>query len=167
MERGQAWVAALPGGLEFRLDPEGQGGDPQGWTIRITPVGDPASDYVWVATPPYRFSNPRYLDTGYGVGARAALAWTPREFAYVWSAGDFEFARRAVEVILWPGSHTPEELAGAEAALQRVPTYPGRLRIEDGAAAEPNSLHPWGIIESISFRVELCLPTRPTTPQVG
>ena len=71
-----------------------------------------------VATPPYRFSNPRYVNTGYGITAEAALSWAHREFAFVAEAHDYDTAREALSVLLWSGTHTPDEVVRAQAAME-------------------------------------------------
>ena len=78
VEQGEAFETAFTDGLMFRLAPETHPDNPQGWTIQITPATDARSDYAMVATPPYRFSNPRYVSAAYGITAEAALSWTPR-----------------------------------------------------------------------------------------
>ena len=161
VERGQAFEAPLGNDLVFRLDPEMQSANPPGWTIQITPASDPEVDYLMVATPPYRFSNPRYVSTAYGITADAALAWTPREFAFVAGARDFEGARQALGVLLWSGNHTQVEIAEAQAVLDRLPTYPGSLRLEAGATSAPDAAGSDAAIGWIEFTAELCVPDRP------
>lgn len=158
VEQGQTFEAAVAANLVFRLVPEIHPNNPSGWTIQITPAGDPDADYLMVATPPYRFSNPRYVDTGYGMTAAAALSWTPREFAFVAEAQDYETATESLGVLLWPGSRTQAEVERAQTALDEVPTYRGLFWIEDGATAPPDDRRPQGDIDWITFRVELCVP---------
>ena len=161
VQRGQAFEAAFTDELVFRLEPETHPNNPPGWTIAISPAGDPQSDYAMVATPPYRFSNPRYVSTAYGITAAAALSWTPRAFAFVAGAPAFESATDALGVLLWPGNHTQAEVAQAETALKEVPTYPGRFWIEDGATTVTGDPSPRGVIDWIRFRAELCAPESP------
>ena len=158
VEHGLAFEAAFTDDLVFRLTPETHPNNPHGWTIQITPATDSASDYAMVATPPYRFSNPRYVDTAYGITAQAALSWTPREFAFVTDAPAYESAMEALDVLLWSGNHTPADVSQAETTLQDVLTYPGRFWIEDGATTEPGDTSPEGDIDWIRFRAELCVP---------
>lgn len=56
---GQDYEAALSPEIVFRLDAATHARNPAGWTLRITPPSMPDSDYSMVATPPYRFANPR------------------------------------------------------------------------------------------------------------
>ena len=135
--------------------------NPPGWTITITPATDSQSDYAMVATPPYRFSNTRYVNTAYGITAEAALSWTPRAFAFVAGASAFESATEALGVLLWPGNYTQAEAAQAETALGEVPTYPGLFWIEDGATTVTRDPSPRGVIDWIRFRAELCAPESP------
>jgi len=144
--------------LVFVLRPEAHPQNPAGWTIRVAPAAASDADFSMVATPPYRFRNPRYVDTGYGVTADEALAWTPRRFAFVASQQDYDSAMRALDVLLWPGNHTQDRVDSARREVEQLRTYPGTFWIEDGAAAPPSSDHPTGVVEWISFQVELCVP---------
>ena len=157
VQQGQAFEASFTDDLMFRLEPEAHPTNPRGWTIRITSSVDSQSDYAMVATPPFRFSNPRYVNSAYGITAEAALAWTPREFAFVASVEAYQSAMEALEVLLWPGNYTQAEVKQAEVALDELPTYPGRFWIEDGAATEDHQ-RPRDEIEWIKFRAELCSP---------
>lgn len=158
VQQGQAFEAALTDGLIFRLAPETHPANPQGWTVRITPASDTQSDYAMVATPPYRFSNPRYVNTAYGITAEAALSWTPRAFAFVADAPAYDSAMEALDVLLWPGNYTPSEVVQAEIALEAVPTSPGLFWIEDGATRETSNPGSLGEIAWMRFRAELCVP---------
>lgn len=158
VERGDRFEASLPGGLRLVLDPDLQPSSPPGWTIRITPPDAPDHDFSMVATPPYRFSNPRYVDTGYGIDPDRALAWTPRRFGFVASEHDYETAREALGVLLWSGTHTDEEVSRAQAMMDGLTEYDGALFIEDGATVAVDSLPPYGAIRWMRFRVELCVP---------
>ena len=154
------FVLAIGGQLELRLEPELQNRNPPGWTIRVSAVGRESADYAMVATPPYRFSNPRYIDTGYGLTGRQALAWSPREFAFVATEPDYAAAMRAIGLVLWPGNNPKAEVEMARDALTRLASYPGVLRIEDGRATPPNAEDPLGAIDWMRFRVDLCVPDR-------
>ncbi len=158
VSEGQDFEAAIGGGLVFRLVAATYPPNPAGWTIHVTPAAPPASDYSMVATPPYRFANPRYVDTGYGVTAEAALAMTPRVFAFVASSNDFDRAWDALDVLLWPGNHAEARVDSARATMNAIPTYPGSLFIEEGSASSPSQEDPLGVIEWMSFRAELCVP---------
>lgn len=155
---GQDYEAILAPALVFRLDAETHPQNPPGWVIRVTPPSAPDSDYSMAATPPYRFANPRYVDTSYGVAPEAALAMTPRRFAFVATREDYSAAAAALDVLLWSGNHTPEQIEAAQAAISGLRTFPGAFYIEDGATIPPDSANPFGRIEWISFRVELCAP---------
>jgi hypothetical protein len=155
---GENYEAVLTPALVFRLDAETHPQNPPGWVIRVTPPSAPDSDYSMVATPPYRFVNPRYVDTSYGVTPEAALAMTPRRFAFVASPEDYDAAAEALGILLWPGGHASEEVEAARVTLAGLPKYPGVFFIEDGNAIPPDSDHPYGRIEWMAFRVELCLP---------
>jgi hypothetical protein len=145
--------------MVFRLDAATHPQNPAGWTIRITPPFRRDADYSMVATPPYRFANPRYVDTSYGMTADQALALTPRQFAFVASPEDYASAMDALDILLWPAAHSPEQVEAAGSAIRGLPTYPGTLSIEDGGTIPPDSANPLGLIEWMSFRVDVCLPS--------
>ena len=153
---GETFEAPFGPGLVFRLDSEVSPKNPQGWTIRVTPAAQTEADYSMVATPPYRFSNPRYLDTSYGVTAEVAFLWTPRQFRYVATQADYEVANEALGVLLWPGEYSEVEIADAKAAISEVPTRPGTVWIEDGAITQPSPENPGGELAWIRFRAQLC-----------
>jgi hypothetical protein len=158
LSAGDLYTATLTEELVLSLVPELHRQNPPGWTIRVHPADSPDSDYSMVVTPPYRFWNPRYLDTGYGVSAREALERTPRDFAFVASSADYDAARGALDVLLWSGAYTQEEIASANRTMDALKTYPAELSIEDGDVTPPDAIHPSGTIDWIRFRVELCIP---------
>lgn len=160
VSKGEEFEWRFADELAFVLEPELSPQNPSGWTIRVAPVAARDADYSMVATPPFRFRNPRYVDTGYGVTAAAALAWTPRRFAFVASSQDYDSAMRSLDILLWPGNQTQARVDSAQRAIEQLRTYPGTFLIEEGAAAPPSSDHPNGVIERISFQVELCVPGR-------
>ncbi|GMV04565.1 MAG: hypothetical protein AMXMBFR53_08450 [Gemmatimonadota bacterium] len=157
--QGESFEAGIGGGLSFRLDPHAGGGEPQGWTIRVVPETGPDTDYSWVATPPYRHWNARYLDTSYGLSAAEALARTPRDFWFVASPRDYEVATEALEVLLWPHSHAQAVVDAAGERLAGVTRYPGTLWVVDGSVTSAGGAHPNAAIEWLEFRVQLCVPT--------
>jgi hypothetical protein len=106
--------------------------------------------------PPYRFSNPRYLDTGYGVSASGALQWSPRAFRYFTTLLDNHRALDALSVLLWPGNHSEAERDAAMADLEALKALEGELWIEDGATAMSPVEGSREIIEWIQFRVRIC-----------
>ena len=157
--QGEAFSVSLTSGLTFRLEPQSLPQNPPGWTIRVTPPNDPTADYSMVATPPYRFWNPRYLDTSYGVTAAEALGRTPREFRFVGSANDYVAAQGALDILLWPATHTEPEINAANEIMERLPTFRATLRIEDGVTRPPTAESPLGQIEWLSFRLDVCDPS--------
>jgi hypothetical protein len=91
----------------FELKPVApQPGAIEGWhiTVRAQKAAPGCGDFVSVATPPYRFDNPRYLDTGYGNTARDAVSRTPREFYFALTCADYKRMAAQVKRMLWPDS---------------------------------------------------------------
>jgi hypothetical protein len=154
----QSFDAPLSPSLTFRLDADTIPANPPGWTIRVTPPDAPDRDHAMIATPPYRFWNPRYVDTGYGVSAAEALANTPRDFAFVATDDDFDRGSRALDVLLWSYSFTDSQVDSASAAMDALRVYPASFTIENGEASEPSSARPLGRIEWMSFRLDACIP---------
>jgi hypothetical protein len=154
----ETFEAPLSPTLVFRLEADTLAANPPGWTLRVTPPDAPDRDHAMVATPPYRFSNPRYVDTGYGISADQALAYSPREFGFVASGEDFDRATRALDVLLWSYSFTDAQVDSASAEMDALRVYPASFTIEDGRASAASIDHPLGRIEWMSFRLDACVP---------
>ena len=102
---------------------------------------------------PYRFWNPRYLDTSYGWSARDAVAADRREFSFATTASEYRQAAEAVRTLLWPTAVPPAELEAARAALESVRRAHGTLTIVDSRVTQR--------IDWLRFEVEVCLPIPP------
>ena len=155
---GESLEISMTPSLLFRLDADTSTGSAPGWTIRVTPANAPDDDYSMVATPPFRFANPRYVDTGYGITAEQALANTPRAFAFVATRGDYTRARAAMETLLWAYGYSTAQLESAASVMGALPAYPATFLIEAGETSPPNTTHELGRIEWMSFRLDVCLP---------
>ncbi len=157
---GESFQADLGAGLAFKLVPARHPRNPQGWTI-VVQASDPEHDFVAVATPPYRSSNPRYIDTGYGISAQQAVTWTLREFRFVLNEADYQGMHEALAILLWPADYSEGEIATARAAMTETVTGAGTLRIVEARTRPPGPEHPGGLIEYLEFEVELCMPELP------
>jgi hypothetical protein len=161
---GQEFRREIGHGLVFVLKPA-PAGNPQGWTIMISPVkpsGQPGcDDFVWVATPPYRGSNPRHLDTSYGTSAREAVAMSPREFQFVLTDTDCRTESQRIERLLWPYNYPDKEVKDAQEKLGASPQAQGRLTVLDsktssgGYVVEGKDL---GTVDWLKFAVEIRFP---------
>lgn len=101
---GQDFQTEISNSLIFMLRAERQQVNPQGWRIEIQPKIsklEPPPDYARIATPPYRSSNPLYLNLSYGITARDAVRWTPRDFGFVTSEAEHEALSALVRKLLW------------------------------------------------------------------
>jgi hypothetical protein len=127
-----------------------------GWDISVTDGKDADTDFVWVATPPYRFDNPRYLGAVYGRSAKEAVAWTPRPFSFVINRTDYSTAEDAVRKLLWPSGISDAELRVAELNLMKLPKAHGLLKINQTKLSEVGGAP--GRIESLAFEVEIRQP---------
>ena len=147
--RGMAYEHLVTDELSFQLIPTDYG-----WDISVRgPVGD--EDLVWVATPPFRLDNPRYVGTIYGHSAADAVGWSPREFFFLMHEGDYPVARDAVDRLLWPYEYTDAQVDEARAALNALDTGRGTLMIED--ANIEDGADGTDAIASLRFSVELSL----------
>lgn len=152
VSRGQTFQKEVGENLLFRLVP-----DEFGWVMSVTSKTNPEEDFLWVASPPYRLDNPRYLGTAYGHSAKEAASWSPRSFHFVLDEASYHKASDAVQRLLWPYSHTESELAEADQALAEMSTGSGDLRIIE---ARFGGLKPgeksW--LQHIKFDVVIHLP---------
>lgn len=156
---GETFEREFGSGLLFRLSANRVPQTP-GWTIEVRPKNEtrPEVELVWVATPPYRFFNPRYLDISYGYSARETVAMNERAFSFVRDPRDYDRAEEAVRTLLWPYTFSEEQLKRAEETLKQVPTCQGVLRIVDHRLGpDPQASER---IEWLKFEVELCGPSK-------
>ena len=150
-------------GLDFVLMPNS--GDETGWTIEVVPQVKPSNpeceDFLWVATPPYRFENSRYLDTAYGIPAQDAVHRSPREFSFVLTCADYMIEQERVDRVLWPYNYSKQEADDALAKLGSSPLGTGRLWIEDSKITpghNSGTAKDLGVIHWIKFKVEIKFP---------
>jgi hypothetical protein len=150
VSRGQLFTGNFSDRLVFGLFPTRYG-----WDISVWDRKTLKDDFVFVATPPYRFFNPRYIGAIYGYSAADAVALTPRVFEFVLNRKDHANALAAVQLLMWPHSQRTNELDAAERFLQTVPRGRGVLRIVDFTLGRQGGKEE---IEFLKFTVELKLP---------
>jgi hypothetical protein len=150
VSRGQLFTGNFSDRLVFGLFPTRYG-----WDISVWDRENGKDDFVFVATPPYRFFNPRYIGVIYGYSAADAVALTPRVFEFVLNREDHASALAAVQLLMWPHSQRTNELDNAEKFLQTVPRGRGELRIVDFTLGRQGGKEE---IEFLRFAVELKLP---------
>jgi hypothetical protein len=152
---GEVFEHDVGAGLVFRLAPTP---DAQpGWTIEVRARGDtdPQRELPWLATPPYRGWNPRYIDASYGVTAAETVARRAREFGFVADLTRWSEANEAAQLLLWPDRATAAELDAARRRLASV--APGRGRLVIRSARLGRGSDGAERIETLAFNVELCL----------
>ena len=159
VSHGQPFEQSLGGDLVFRLSPERHPANPPGWMIEVRSgaMPGPENELSWVVSPPYRFWNPRYLDTSHGWTAREAAEASRREFSFVVTAQEYRTAAEAVRKLLWPAAISEPELEEAQRALAGVRRATGTLTLLDSRIDE-HAQGGSGRIEWIRFAVEICLP---------
>jgi len=161
---GHQFSQTIGGNLMFKLVPS-----ESGWTIEITPQvvnGNGPSEYIWVVTPPYRSSNPRYLDTTYGVPAEEAVRETPRNFNFVLTEAQYQEASRLVDIAIssrpLSDHRSQEELEkeskDAVAALMKFPVAVGKLLILDSRITSAKDSTDSGSLDWIKFEAILRVP---------
>lgn len=148
---------------EFRLVPHAGG-----WTIWISDRVHRDRNYVSVVTPPFRGINPAVIEGWHfrnkdNTGPNAPgpgnvnAPQEERRFAFVRDSAGFQTAQAALEILLWPNGHSPEDIQQAEERLAGVPRVHGEMLIE---ALELGHLVPGeqAHIERMAFRVRLQSP---------
>ncbi|MBI1896725.1 MAG: hypothetical protein HYS04_09370 [Acidobacteria bacterium] len=161
--RGREFRKEIGQGLLFALAPVNYGEGIEGWQIAVTPQTPASQDgecheFSWIATPPYRFQNPRYVDTSYGTTAAEAVKDSPREFRFVLNCTDYRQEYKWVERLLWPYKYDRGQLDEAEAKLGKSPLGTGKLTILEAKITEGAGEQKLGRIEWLKFEVEMRLP---------
>jgi hypothetical protein len=152
---GKTFEREIGHGLVFRLVPTADD-DQSGWNIAIFPkFGAPDDEFVGIATPPYHFYNPRYLDTSYATSAKDAVALNPRPFNFVLTHADYEVAGEYVNMTIYPNHATEEDLEEIDRKAAKVEVGTGELHILDSRITPGNSESETGRIEWIQFEVKL------------
>lgn len=165
VEAGETFERAFGDGLLFRLAPNRNAPpNPPGWTIEVRAAPDGEHDFVWAATPPYHFDNPRYLDTSYGRSAAEAVARDVRTFGFATSEADHEVLAEAAGFLASsrPPDMSPRAHEAARDSLRALWSTAmdsvgrGELRITDATVSDPETHPPGGRIERLAFEVKLC-----------
>jgi hypothetical protein len=163
---GKTFRKDIGHGLDFVLasNPDSS----TGWTIEVSPQAKPSDpeceDFLWVVTPPYRFENPRYLDTTYGITAQDAVHRSPREFSFVLTCADYLIEVERVDRVLWPYNYSKQEADDALAKLGSSPVGTGQLWIEDSKITpghKSGTAKDLGAIHWIKIKVEIEFPPGP------
>jgi hypothetical protein len=152
---GKTFEREIGYGLLFRLVPT-VGDEDSGWNIAIVPKsGAPDDEFVGIATPPYHFYNPRYLDTSYATSAKDAVAFNPRPFNFVLTHADSEVAGEYVNMTIYPNHATKEDFDEIDQKASKVEIGTGELHILDSRITPGDSEKETGKIDWIKFEVKL------------
>jgi hypothetical protein len=151
---GKTFEREIAHGLFFRLAATGD--KVSGWNIEIVPKsGAPQDEFSRVATPPYHFENPRYLDTSYAVKAKNAVAFSPRTFNFVLTKSDYEVAADFVESIIYANTASKGDLKEKDRKAAKVEVGAGELYVLDSRITPGESENETGKIAWIKFEVKL------------
>jgi hypothetical protein len=168
VELGQKFEREIGHGLVFRLAPVADLPE-SGWRIEITPKVQPGGnpvEFAWVATPPYHFANPLYLDTSYGTTAEAAVAMSPRSFHFVLNMEDFRAAAEAVDLAIYSSNASDIERERINRAASKVETGAGEVHILKSRLIAPEGKNTLGKIAWLKFEVKLKFKSGTTMQQV-
>ncbi len=172
---GESYEHAFGDGLVFGLRAHVHAPpNPGGWNLEVRAAAGGEHDFAWVATLPYRWWNPRYIDTSYGLSAREAVARDVRSFGFVTGEAAYDSLSRAVELLVSsrPADMTASRFEAArdparvtwEAMMDRVGQ--GELRITGAQVSDSTAQRPLGRIERLAFTAVLC-PGGDTPPGHG
>lgn len=152
---GNTFEREIGHNLIFRLVPT-VGDEDSGWNIAVVPKsGPPDDEFSAIATPPYHFYNPRYLDTSYATSAKKAVAFNPRPFNFVLTHAHYEIAGDYVNMTIYPNHATKEDFEEIDRKAAKVEVGTGELRSLDSRITPGNSENETGKIEWIKFEVKL------------
>jgi hypothetical protein len=157
LSAGETFARDIGNGLTFRMTPSRT---PSGWEFEIgptTPANGEWDQYVYTLTPPYRSSNAREVNTGWGTTAQDAVKWN-REFWFLISRADAPAAAAALDSVLWPKSEKEQE--GALRKLASFPAGKGDFSTLDSKitpGTDCNAGH-CGEIHWINFQITLVVP---------
>jgi hypothetical protein len=121
---GHDYGREIGSGLLFLLTATGSG-----WKIGIVPKAPCSEDGDWasVVNAPYRSYNSLHLDTEYGVTAKEAVDFNPREFSFVTTCADYKRESHGLNIVLWSYAY-PQKVA--DEALIKLGTSPlGKARL--------------------------------------
>jgi hypothetical protein len=152
---GKTFEREIGHGLIFCLVPTPDD-DQSGWNIAIVPKsGSPEDEFVGIATPPYHFYNPRYLDTSYATSAKDAVAFDPRPFNFVLTHADSEVAGEYVNMTIYSNHATKEDFDEIDRKAAKVEVGTGELHILDSRIICGKSENETGKIDWLKFEVKL------------
>lgn len=163
---GDGFRRAIGSGLTFRLDPWE---DNEGWEFEIGPTAKNPENpnewdqYAYLLTPPYRFSSPRDINTGWGTMAQDAVKGG-HEFRFALDRADAAKGAAAIEKVLWPDSDQAQ--AEAFKVLKSLAAGSGEFKVLDSKITPGTPVPGYsncedrqcGQIHWIKFEVVLVVP---------
>jgi hypothetical protein len=123
-----------------------------------------------VVNAPYRSYNSLHLDTEYGVTAKGALDFNPREFSFVTTCADYKRESHRLNIVLWPYTYSQKVADEALAKLDTSPLGKARLTILKSkiSLAEPDvEGKNYDKIDWIKFRLDITAPAAKQTGTMG
>ena len=157
---GQDYRREIGSGLLFLLTANGSG-----WKIGIVPKARCMEDEDWayVVNVPYRSYSALYLDTEYGVSAKKAVDFNPREFWFVTTCEDYKLESHRLNIVLWPYVYPQKEADDALAKLGTSPLGKARLTILKSkvSPAQPGiEGKDYDRIDWLKFKLDITAPVR-------
>jgi hypothetical protein len=120
-------------------------------------------DWAYVVNVPYRSYSSLYLGTEYGVTAKKAVEFNPREFSFVTTCEDYKRESHRLNIVLWPYIYSQKEADDALAKLGTSPLGKARLTILKSkvSPAEPGiEGKDYDRIDWLTFRLDITPPVR-------
>lgn len=155
IRRGQSFEKSFAVSMIFRLEP--YAGDDSGWSIRIVPGADAASDAIDCIG---AIEEPAHGDTKLAIDppdnvAGQASSWKQREFSFIGNAADCRTAWQLMNEANYGTNLSDKEREEASTKLGKIPTQRGTFRIVDAVFGLRTSANEQGTIEQLKFDVEL------------
>jgi hypothetical protein len=155
VRRGQKFEKSLAPTMIFRLEP--YAGNDSGWSIRIVPGEDAASDAmdcIGAVEEPAHGDTKLAIDPPGDADGETA-SWKHREFSFIANPADCKAAWQLMNDANYGTKLSDKEREEASTKLGKIPTQHGAFKIVDAAFGPRTSANEQGTIEHLKFEVEL------------
>jgi hypothetical protein len=154
VNRGQKFEKSFAPNTIFRLEP--YAGNDSGWSIRIVPGADAASqaiDCIGAIEEPAHGDTKLAIDLPADSGAETA-SWKKRDFSFVGNAADCKTAWQLMNDANYGTNLSDKEREEASAKLGKIPTQHATFRILETVVGPRTASNEKGTIERLKFEVE-------------